>query len=409
MKMIEKTRQKFMVITLAAISLVLILILGIVNIGVYGGIYFAAKDNIELIRSRKGFVYGSDSGFTVNDMPSGEIPATTGKVPYMYVRIDNNSSASPFITTNVSDMYSADTIYYIAKTFAESGKNQGLNNNLMFEVTRDDLNTVVVIVDIANDMHLMKNLLVISLIIIVLSLIFVFVFTYFFSQWAISPVQAAFEKQKRFISDASHELKTPLTVISANADVLEADIGENKWLDNIKNQSAVMTELVHDLLDLTKLDETVDDMVLAEFDLSSVVLTKSLEFECTAFENGKIFEQNIVSGLSYYGNEDSVTHLVTILIDNAIKHSDENGIIRVTLTTNGPHRILQVYNTGNGIKKDEKDKIFNRFYRSDESRSRETGGYGLGLSIAKSIVDAHGGFITVDGEENKWVSFTVIL
>ena len=111
----------------------------------------------------------------------------------------------------------------------------------------------------------------------------------------------------------------------------------------------------------------------------------------------------------YTGNEEQIKHLASILIDNAIKHSDENGTVRVTLTTNGNKRIFQVYNTGNTISDEEKLHIFDRFYRSDKSRARATGGYGLGLSIAKSIVDVHSGDIVVDGEEGRWISFTCIL
>lgn len=412
MKMIASTRRKFMVITISAICLVLILILGFLNLCIFGGIYFGTKEKLETIRQSRGFVYNEYREFRFPDAPSdklNEIINDSEKVSFMYVRINNNDTDTPFITTNMNNTYSADTIYFIARSLAGNGLNGGIVSNMMYEVTRDDLYTTVVIVDISNDMKLMHELTVVSAIIILLSVVFVYIFTYFFSRWAIQPVQTAFENQQRFISDASHELKTPLTVISANADVLEAEIGENHWLTNIKNQSVIMNELVHDLLNLAKLDETADDMVISEFDLSHVVLSKALEFECTAFEEGKIFEQNITEGLIYKGNEDSIRHLITILIDNAIRHSDKNGTVRVTLSSNGSRRILQVFNTGNGIKNSEKDKIFLRFYRSDESRSRVTGGYGLGLAIAKSIVDAHNGTITVDGEENKWVSFTVIL
>ena len=285
----------------------------------------------------------------------------------------------------------------------------GFYGNLRYEITRDNLYTTVTAIDLKNDLTLMRNVVRVSVVIIIASLIFVFIVSYFLSRWAIRPLKESFEKQRRFISDASHELKTPLAVISANADVLETEIGDNKWLENIKSQSKIMSDLVYDLLDLAKMDETSDEMILSEFDLSNTVLSKALEFECTAFECGKTFEQNITENIRYKGNEEAIKHLVTILIDNAIKHSDENGIVRVTLTTAGNKKILQVYNTGNSIRNSEKDKIFNRFYRSDESRSKATGGYGLGLSIAKAITDAHKGTITVDGEENKWISFTVIL
>ena len=414
MNMIKKTQYKFIAITLVAIFLVLALIQGILNVTIYAAVVFNAQERIDQIRDSRGFVFsgGYTSDF-FDDRPAMNIPDGVngaGKVSYMYVRINNmNESSPPFITTNMSDTYSADNIYYIANHLMESGIDKGFYMDMMYEITRDDLNTVVVLIDLSNDLNFLVSLMRFSLIITGSSLLFVFLFSYFLSRWAIRPVKTAIENQQRFISDASHELKTPLTVISANAEVLETEIGENRWLSNIKSQTQVMSDLVFDLLDLAKMDETHEEMVFAEFDLSSVILSKSLEFECTAFENGKTFEQNITENVIYKGNEESIKHLVTILIDNAIKHSDENGFIRVTLTVSGNKRIFQVYNTGNGIKNSEKDKIFNRFYRSDESRSKVTGGYGLGLSIAKAIVDAHKGTISVDGEENKWISFTVVL
>ncbi len=412
MNMIKKTQYKFVAITLSAISLVLALILGILNTCVYGAIIFSGRENIELIRQSRGFIFGNGtiegqpptSDFDFNNMKNPE-----GKVEYMYVRINNNGVSSPFITTNMSDTYTADEIYYLADILMQSELKKGIYNNMLYEVTDDGLYTVVIVTDISADLSLMRSLAKISVITIIFSLVFVFIFSYYLSRWAIKPVQNALESQRRFISDASHELKTPLSVISANADVLESEIGVNKWLENIRSQSETMSALVYDLLDLAKMDETHDEIVFTRFDLSSVVLGKTLEFECTAFESGKRFEQNITDGITYNGNEEMIKHLVTILIDNAIKHSDENGIIRVTLTTAGNKKIFQVYNTGNGIKNSEKDKIFNRFYRSDESRSKATGGYGLGLSIAKSIVETHKGTISVDGEEKKWVSFTAIL
>ena len=414
MNMLKKTQYKFIAITLVAIFLVLALIQGILNLSIYAAVVLNAQERIDQIRDSRGFVFsGGYSSEIFDNRPAMNIPSDfdgAGKVSYMYVRINTmNENTPPFITTNMSDTYSADNIYYIANHLIESGIDKGFYMDMMYEITRDDLNTVVVLIDLSNELNFLVSLMRISLIITGSSLLFVFLFSYYLSRWAIKPVKTAIENQQRFISDASHELKTPLTVISANAEVLESEIGESRWLSNIKSQTQIMSDLVFDLLDLAKMDETREEMVLSEFDLSSVVLSKSLEFECTAFENGKTFEQNITENVRYRGNEESIKHLVTILIDNAIKHSDENGIIRVTLNVTGNKRIFQVYNTGNGIKNSEKDKIFNRFYRSDESRSKVTGGYGLGLSIAKAIVDAHKGTISVDGEENKWISFTVVL
>ena len=412
MKMIKKTRHKFMFITIVAIFLVLSTILGILNFGVYLYVYFSGKENIELIRAQRGFLFSQQA---IEDYFSGgyndylaDVMSPEGKISYMYVNY-NAKSEFPFITTNMSDTYSPDEINYLAKKLMQSGSESGVYKDLMYQVTNADYETTVVIIDISNDLSLIANMFKMSIIVVFLSLIFVYLFTYYFSKWAIKPVQTAFENQQRFISDASHELKTPLTVISANADVLESEIGSNKWLDNIKNQSVLMNELVYDLLDLAKLDETREDMGMAEFNLSDTIMSKALAFECTACESGKTFEQNIGDDIMYTGNEEQIKHLASILIDNAIKHSDENGTVRVTLTTNGNKRIFQVYNTGNTISDEEKLHIFDRFYRSDKSRARATGGYGLGLSIAKSIVDVHSGDIVVDGEEGRWISFTCIL
>ncbi len=402
MTMIKKTQSKIIAITLVAIILVLTLILGILNLCVYGGILMEGRENIKQIIEKRGMMYS-------NHEQSESFDENEDTVAYMYVRTSNSDTYSPLITTNMSDIYSANEIYVLSQTVRLKEEQKGIYGNIMYEVQKDGNNTVVVMTDISADLSLMKNLIKISLIIAFCSIVFVYIFSYYLSRWAVKPIKKAFENQRRFISDASHELKTPLSVISANADVLENEIGVNKWLENIKSNTETMSALVFDLLDLAKMDETADEMIYSEFDLSNVVLSKSLEFECTAFESGKTFEQNITDGIRYKGNEDSIKHLVSILIDNAIKHSDANGIVRVTLQTAGNKKIFQVYNTGNGIKNSEKDKIFNRFYRSDESRSKETGGYGLGLSIAKAIVDAHKGLITVDGEENKWVSFTVVL
>ncbi|MCD7774879.1 MAG: HAMP domain-containing histidine kinase [Clostridiales bacterium] len=417
MNIIKKTQYKFIAITLSAISIILILILGVLNICVIAVSLYNASMTLEQIEERRGFVFSSN-GIDDNDSSifsgafSGSFGGLTdgsGTKPYMYVKINANNTYSPMITTNMSDTYSSDEIFTIAINIIDTGREYGIYNNMIYKVTSDDLTTTVTILDMSSDLVFMGHMLRLSIIVIICSLVVVFVFTYFLSKWAIKPVKEAFENQKRFISDASHELKTPLTVISANADVLESEIGDNKWLTNIKSQSELMSGLVYDLLDLTKLDETKDTMVMSEFDLSSLVLNKTLVFECTAFESGKNLEENIKEGITFKGDESSIQHLVSILIDNAIKHSDENGTIRVTLTESGSKKIFQVYNTGNGIRNDEKDKIFNRFYRSDQSRSRETGGYGLGLSIAKSIADANHGTISVDGEEGKWVSFTVVL
>ena len=167
--------------------------------------------------------------------------------------------------------------------------------------------------------------------------------------------------------------------------------------------------LVHDLLDLTRTDENPDRSIFAVFDLSQAVLGTTLEFESRAFEEGRELQYDIQEGVFYRGNEGKIRQLTAILIDNAVKHSEDHGIIDIMLKKSGQKITLSVRNTGVGITEEEREKVFERFYRSDASRSRETGGYGLGLAIAKSITDLHKGKISIQGEEGKHITFSVQL
>ena len=241
------------------------------------------------------------------------------------------------------------------------------------------------------------------------SFILLSVLVVFLSRKSIEPVQKAFEKQKQFISDASHELKTPLTIISANADVLAGEIGDNKWLNYIQSQAYRMSLLVNDLLNLTRLENNSADMTFSEFNLSQAVLNTALPFECQAFEAHKIFNVDVEKNITIVASERHCKQLFAIFIDNAIKHSDENGEIKVSLKKSGDKKIFSVYNTGSGIRDDEKEKIFERFYRSDDSRSRSTGGYGLGLAIAKSIIDYHKFKLSVENIQGKYIKFIITM
>ncbi len=412
MNMIKKTQSKFIAITLGAISLVLVLILGVLNVCVYAAIIINASDNISLIQQRRGFIF---SEHTIDDMyqkePDVYMPEalnTSGTVSYMYVRISSNNS-QPFITSNMTGKYSADEIFSIADKLIASGIDKGFYMDMMYEVTRDGLHTTVTAVDIKNDMSIMTSLFRISVVIVISSLVFVFIFSYYLSRWAIKPVKDALDKQRRFISDASHELKTPLTVISANADVLEGEIGNNKWLNYIQDQADRMNILVNDLLSLSRLENNRRDFVTADFDLSRAITNAALPFECQAFESGKNFVLNIEEGIRINGSEQHIKQMAGIFIDNALKYSKDNGTVRVSLITDDNKAILAVYNTGSGVPEEDVDKLFERFYRSDSSRARSTGGYGLGLAIAKSIIDKHKFKVQVENQEGKSICFVVTM
>lgn len=236
----------------------------------------------------------------------------------------------------------------------------------------------------------------------------------YFADRSIKPVKEAFEKQKRFIADASHELKTPLAVINTNADVLLAN-GEDtineqsKWLQHIKSETERMKTLTNDLLYLTEMDDARSRMIHVPFDLSDAVDGVILTMEAVIFEKELALEYDIEPGLMVTGSSEQMKQVVMILLDNALKYTNPHGSIQLSLKRHHGHIQLTVANSGPGIAPEHVDRIFDRFYRADASRSRQLGGYGLGLAIAKSIVEQHRGKITAKSVPNEKTTFTVQL
>lgn len=291
----------------------------------------------------------------------------------------------------------------------EKGKQDGKYGSLQY--FRKDLPNgfLVVFSDRSAEQLLLKKLLFVSIFVFFCMEGVVLVLTMCLTKRAMRPMQATFERQRQFISDAGHELKTPLTIISANVDILQDEIGQNKWLTYIQSQTERMRILVGDMMNLTKMEFGNPQKDFTTFSLSSAISNATLPFESQAFEQQKKLTLEIQDDLQYTGNSDQIKQLVSIFIDNAIKYSDENGEIRVTLQQVRDKKVLKIFNTGKGVIESEKEKIFERFYRSDSSRARQTGGYGLGLSIAKSIADTHKIKIQVESEYEHWICFILTL
>lgn len=279
-----------------------------------------------------------------------------------------------------------------------------------------DRGKIIVFSDRSQEIATLNRLLMVCLLTGTLSFIILFVITLYLAQWAIKPVAKAWEKQKQFVADASHELKTPLTVIATNADVVLSnplDYVENqsKWLHYIKTETERMTKLVNDLLYLAKVDEDESLIHCLTFNISEAFTHVCLPFESILFESNKHFHMTIEPELMIEGDEHRLKQLAIILLDNAIKNTPENGDIDFSLKKDPAKNklLFSVTNTGIGIPAEHHSKLFERFYRVDPSRARETGGYGLGLSIAKSIVTQHSGSIEVQSTLEGPTTFLVTL
>lgn len=274
--------------------------------------------------------------------------------------------------------------------------------------------TIIVLISKSFQQDVLGNLLKIFLGVGSLSLIVLFIISIYFTNKAIKPLEETFIKQKQFIADASHELRTPLTIIKTNVSILKENKqqtieSQGKWVNYIDSQASRMSTLINEMLSLANLDANKKKGEVTKFELSKILSDALLVFEVVIFEKGLVLEENINDNIFINGEKDQIKKLISILMDNAIKYTNKNGKIMVSLNIEKNKARLEVKNTGEGIEKEHLEKIFERFYRVDNSRDRGTGGYGLGLSIAKAIVEEHKGKIYAESVVREYTSFIVEL
>jgi signal transduction histidine kinase len=351
--------------------------------------------------------YSDKSSSTARNKASVElIPKTIDSIDYFAIMADTNGK---YLATLYNDYIIDERAQRYTSAIINDRKDTGMINSYQYYRASKPNGTIMILTDKSSEKDMLNQLKRTTIIVGLIALVVLSVLAYFLSKKSIQPIREAFDKQKQFVSDASHELKTPLTVISTNADVLEGEIGENKWLAYIKSQTDRMSVLVNDLLNLTRLENSNNELERRYFNLSKAIANTALPFECQAFESNKKFEVNIEDNIMLSGSEKHIKQMAAIFIDNALKYSNDGGTIQVTLKRSGERKLFSVYNTGQGIKEADTDKIFERFYRSDESRNRATGGYGLGLAIAKSVADKHKFKIHVLNQPGKSVCFIVTM
>ncbi|HOO28196.1 MAG TPA: ATP-binding protein, partial [Lachnospiraceae bacterium] len=275
-----------------------------------------------------------------------------------------------------------------------------------------DSDRTLAFVDVSEQLSDFHKLVLTLVIVGVLCELAFLIISIFLAKFTIKPVRIAWEQQRQFVADASHELKTPLTVILANVGILlghkENTIArEEKWVDYIKTEAERMKKLVEDMLFLAKTDMAGLPVERRKINFSDLVMSSLLAFESVAFENGIKLKQEIAQEIALYGNETQLRQMAIIFLDNACKYTPSGGEVMVRLIKKQDKIYFSVKNTGSYIPKEVQDRIFERFYRVDESRVRKEGGYGLGLSIAKSIVDSHKGKLTVSSSEKDGTTFTM--
>ncbi len=315
------------------------------------------------------------------------------------------------------EVISRDYIYSIdeetAKVYTEAvlrkGREKGYYGDYRYHVKIDDAGSTVLFLNVTSALQFMKSLLLISLGIGFSSLLVVFILVVCFSRYAVRPYMKNMERQKRFITDAGHELKTPITSIATSADIAAMEYEEDEWIANIQRQTARLTRLVGELVALSRMDEEIPFPDKSTFSLSDAAWETAEPFAVRAKAEEKTYHQKIEENLTFYGDRNSIQQLISILLDNAVKYTAAAGEIRLDIYRKRRRIRIEVANTCDLPDTVELERLFDRFYRVDEARSAKTGGTGMGLAMAQAIAETHGGKIRAERTGKNAVCFRVIL
>lgn len=269
-------------------------------------------------------------------------------------------------------------------------------------------NTVYIFVDNKETLQNSKQFFIVSIFIFLLSVIVFTIISYYLSRWMIKPSEKAIKNQKIFVANISHDLKTPITIIRANADLIENEVKNKKSIKYIQQETEKLNHLVNEMLTLTRIDNTISKENFKSFNFGDSLFDVVLPFESIAYEKGIRFNINIDKVTDYFGDENNIQKLAEILIDNAMSYTAKGGIVDVDAYENSKAVTLSVTNTGEPISDEKKVEIFDRFYRASKSRESTGNHYGLGLSIANTIVKKHNGKISIESKNGK-NTFTVTL
>lgn len=348
-----------------------------------------------------------------SDIFENNIPEVLNNTGSFYLVVNSNNRLLSINDGNLMNPLENSEARGYAQTILNSDKKNGKitkdKTTYSYSIHQEDGMKIIIFINDSFTHTANGNLLKISILVGGVIFFILFVFIVIVSGYVIKPVADSMERQKQFISDASHELKTPITVISTTIDIIGNKNGKDRWTECIKEQAVKMQRLVKELLDLSKLLEV--NTARSGFkinDISYTVNNSLLYFESLLFESGKTLEQDIEENIRLNCDENKISQLVGILMDNALKYSDEKSRIRFSLKKNGDYAVISCSNPCSDFSASDTSKLFERFFRSENDRIHEQEGFGLGLSIAQAIAELHGGKISA-AYENNIITFTVLL
>lgn len=420
--MIKELQKKFITVAMCSTFAVLFVIVGILNAANFYRIIKDSDRLLDMLAENDGR-FPDDVFGRHKALPEDEIkkplhaynimtPETPYETRFFSIWLDENDSVISVDTGKIAAIVTDEAVEYV-NTVIKKNKSRGFVDEYRYSIYPKNSDRIVIFVYKGQELVGAKKLLITSMGVSAAGLLAVFVLVVIFSGKVFMPVEESYRRQKQFVTDAGHELKTPLAIILSDVDIIEMENGEGKWTQSIRNQIERLTRLTEQMVSLSKMDEGEKDWKMCDFSLKDALSGETELFEPLYIFGKKSMQVTLPkSACILNGDEGLIRQLISLLLDNALKYSDENGQIRVCLTeerSKGRRYKLTVWNTVSDIPEGNLDILFERFYRLDSSRNSQTGGSGIGLSLAKSIVSLHRGRITAYSEDGKSVCFEVRL
>ncbi|MCD7982216.1 MAG: HAMP domain-containing histidine kinase [Clostridiales bacterium] len=409
--MIRKLRFKLILAAILSLFFVLFAIMLIVSVISYRNIIRDADEVLSILAENNGNFPDMENYYRENSSSNSRLDSL--ELPYesRYFTVQLTEDGE-IIRSDMGNIAAVDS--EAAAEFALSvldNQNTGgfIGDYRYMVVNSDNSEITILFLDCGGKLSTWKTLVLTCSVVSAAGLAAVFLLLLFLSGRIVKPFAENHEKQRRFITDAGHELKTPLAIISADMEILEADFGENEWISDVQAQTKRLTELTNNLITLSRLDEETTEQPGTEVSLSDLAEEAFRSFQGPAKTQEKTLTGEIEPGITVHGDEKALRQLISVLLDNAMKYSDPGGRITITLEKQKNQIRLRVYNTTEYISREHLKHLFDRFYRTDQSRNSETGGYGLGLSIAAAAVSSHKGKISASTEDEKSLLITVLL
>lgn len=406
--MIRSLRRKFILIAMASLVGTMAVLCAAIGAGNHYITTSRVDHAIDLLRQNGGSFLHPGPRSDPSNFDFQVTPETPFETRYFIVGLTAQKEIRSVSLDHIAAL-DRQTVVETVSRIMETGAERGYVDHYRFGVfSEQDGGSTIIVLDCFLQLQSANNMLRITVAIFLICVLIVFVLLLFLSKRAIRPFVDNLERQRQFITDASHELKTPLAILSANIGLLEDTYGNDKWLESARSQIVRLDKLIKNLVELARTEEAIKEDAAACFSISEVAQANADAFQMLAEADGKVLTAEIAEGISLKGVQDNFFRLFSILLDNAVKYCDPEGVIQLSVSQRGRNIYIAVSNPCAGVNTAQLPRYFDRFYRADSSRARSTGGYGIGLSTARAIISRHKGRISNHYTDGV-ITFTAVI